>query len=64
MCKNETAILTRVKEYIKGFINADELSSNKKFLYKKSKTKVIDIFSSNQKLKQNINLAQHRFMSW
>ena len=55
--KSSKKIISRVKEYIKGFINADELSSNKKFLYKKSKTKVIDIFSSNQKLTQNINTS-------
>ena len=51
--KSSKKIISIVKEYIKGFISVDELSSNKKFLYKKSKTKVFDLFSSNQKLAQN-----------
>ena len=47
-------IISGVKEYIKGFIDADELSSMKKFAYRKSKTKMIDL-SSNQKIQQKIS---------
>ena len=52
--KPSKKIISRVKEYIKGFISADEISP-KKFSYEKSKTKIIDTSSLNQKIIQNVS---------
>ena len=49
--KSSKKIISRVKEYIKGFINADDLSS-----FQKSKTKILDISLSNKKIGQNISI--------
>ena len=48
-------IISGVKEYIKGNINANDLTSMKKFGFEKSKTKMIDKLSpNNPKTTQNI----------
>ena len=40
--KKSSKIYSGVKQYIKGNLNANELSSMKKFTYEKSKTKILD----------------------
>ena len=52
--KSTTKIISGVRQYIKGNLNADELSSMKKFSYEKAKTKVFDKASPVQKTTQNI----------
>ena len=47
-------IISGVKEYIKGNINANDLTSMKKFAFEKSKTKIFDKLSPNPKTTQNI----------
>ena len=48
-------IISGVKQYIKGKINADELNSMKKFGFKRAKTKMIDTASFNSKKTQNVS---------
>ena len=40
--KKSSKVYSGVKQYIKGNLNANELSSMKKFTYEKSKTKILD----------------------
>ena len=54
--KSSKKVFSGVKEYIKGFINAEELSSMKKFSFQNSKTKIYDTPFSNQKIGQNISI--------
>ena len=54
--KSAKKIISGVKQYIKGNLNADELSSMKKFSYEKSKTKFFDNKTNTvQKTAQNIS---------
>lgn len=48
-------IISGVKQYIKGNLNANELSSMKKFSYEKSKTKFFDKGNPMQNTAQNIS---------
>ena len=52
--KSTKKIISGVKEYIKGNINANDLTSMKKFAFEKSKTKIFDKLSPNPKTTQNI----------
>ena len=56
-------IISGVKQYIKGNLNAEELTSMKKFAFDEAESKIFDINSPEQKIVQNVSTEStfHKF---